>query len=913
MLSIGLVASSSTPNTVTDGGKQSHQTFSDIITLRQVTHSSKNSSSTTPHLELLFNPRVVTPESHHRVRRFSSIWRNPLTARLRNKLAPIRRSFVVTSRESSPQNNYHRMSQFVRNRLHNLGVSLNNKLRYKGRSIKEESLQQQQNLTVVASNVTLTNSTNSTDVFFNQTESNLIDRFIRRNDDSWPNRIDNDMPLNVSLKSSEDNAPYLSPTLNVIDLEPDKTKIAHNILVVRKSGKPASEHYTDADNSHDLLPTKLQTPAPVLVLSEIKSFGPNRETTIMTVQTTTSTTARPSLVDSDLEFVPFKNNHRPSVFMSLAKWKLKNKDKLITSTTAKMENSTPLPSSTVPKDQQVASTHLLIANSSSPVTKPSITKSTATESTIQWQSSFKSSMQPSTSTEFHTPSTKWSSTVASATRSKPTVRTTITSQSESVADLTTREQWSTVSALSQDDFWSSWSATENPMTTVFTSGNVTEFDLPVTRPSTDANESTQSWKTHNGDGVQSTNGWKDTAWSELITKRPLNATSTGDRSATTNTSTVSTGTLEDDDNSIELLKEYQYRQTNTPTTTHSTIIADKGTEKANFYLNNAHSQHHQHKQPQHSMNDAVVIFKNNHGRPRPRPISTSTSRPLSTTSKFITAKPPYVTDFFYPTTISVKKPAITAANIVAHRLKQPDEVQSASLTVLDPPFVPNSFMKLPLNTTIVHKNILVPMKEGRPKPSYPLRPTTQFPPVYPVVAGVSNWQIQTTPWILPSMTTSSPDILPVRNFTSEDFKMYTTSTPAPTPTKTIIKIISVRPIQSGSSSIDRVSIVHPSTSTTTAAPVATSSTSHRPPSYPVATAAGYVNAIYAPPMPVLMPSHSIDSSNQAGSVWVRPFRRLVNMIAPNQSSVGFMSLVRSVLYSLMVLILPPLALMSVFI
>jgi len=48
-------------------------------------------------------------------------------------------------------------------------------------------------------------------------------------------------------------------------------------------------------------------------------------------------------------------------------------------------------------------------------------------------------------------------------------------------------------------------------------------------------------------------------------------------------------------------------------------------------------------------------------------------------------------------------------------------------------------MKLPPNTTIVHSNLIVPAKPGRPNPATsPAITTTQYP-VYPVVAGITNW------------------------------------------------------------------------------------------------------------------------------------------------------------------------------
>ena len=952
---------------------QSPQPLSDIITFHHGRHlfvAENDSSTKLPILLSSSSVKVNTQQQSHRVRRLS-IWRNPLSAsKLRHRLVAIGRP--ITSRESKSPSAYTRLSQFVRNHLHNFNVSFaqNGKSHHKGRSIDIEKRQ----LIVTNETNSLNISKNSEKMFTNSTTNNgdPKDRLIARHDDTLLNQIDTDIAtVNVSSKSADQtNMPYLSPSLNVIDLEPYNTKIAHNILIVRKPGTS----FNNINNSIQNLPViTLSTPGPVIISSEIKNVNSNQNlpTNISTnsinaaVKIKSSSSIRD---DSILEFVSIKNNHRPSTFVSLAKWKLKNKDKLInTSTTeVKIETSTPaaaisnaLPWKRPQQQQVVSSNHHTVNPDLNVITTlvttrklPTYSPKPTTMSIISWSSSSTSPLSTTSIT-----------TVASASASMPTEsvssiklfsvnsnissssnssgnklsevnkfnHTLTNSQSELITNLTT------VSAMNEEDFWSSF-ATENPMTTMFTTGSVTEFDLPITQfSSTDSNKGTQSWEktnnsAHNSEGAQLTTGEKKTAWSgAIITSKPLGVNSTNNTASSATKTWTGPTSGKEDDNSIELLNEYQENkqslQTSISTGTHSLPIENKVDSEVNFYHNNGHQQYHEqkHQQMKHnvqknSMDDGVVIFKNNHNRPK-RPL-----RPLSTTNKYmqVTGKPPYITDFLYPTTISVKKPTITVANIVAHRVKQPDEVQSASLTVLDPPFVPDSFMQLPLNTTIVHKNILVPMRDGRPKPSYPSRPTTHFP-VYPVVAGVSNWQSQTTPWILPVMTTSSPDKLDglmsstqdKTNFsvTEEEFKWYTSTT---VPSKTISKVISVFPNKSYTvtSSIDRVGTTSKmATTTTTINPLlhATSSSTIRPASYPVATSSGYVNAIYAPPMPVFRPAHSLESGQAVSNWFLQPLNKLLNLIAPNQAgSVSFMSVIRSVLYTLMVMLLPPLALMSAF-
>lgn len=390
-------------------------------------------------------------------------------------------------------------------------------------------------------------------------------------------------------------------------------------------------------------------------------------------------------------------------------------------------------------------------------------------------------------------------------------------------------------------------------------------------------------------------------------------------------------------------------------------------------------------------NESIIVFKNNHIRPKQPIVNPQSSShyhhhhhhhlnghsgPNYSSKIRYTVRPPYATVFNYPTTkptiVPTRKTSISIANVIGLRVKQPEEIRSATLTVLDPPYVPNSLMQLPINTTILHKNILVPMKEGRPKPKYPTRPTTMFP-VYPVVAGVSNWQSQTTGWVMPAMTTSPPETLlglssanintslpsnehfdsinsaalvtknttslPVTLITKKIFKhpfnssslseaasSFTTSyhinkprlPPSPTTTKsTPINlasfVTSTTPIPATSSTTSTTtSTISPfaihsyhSPKTTSSTTTTTTTTTTRRPSI--------FHAINAPPMPIFRPSDSFVPENQIWNRWMSRLRKLWTTIQPNANgSVSLLTLLRSVIYSVMVVLLPPLALMTFF-
>uniref|UniRef100_T1KT20 Uncharacterized protein n=1 Tax=Tetranychus urticae TaxID=32264 RepID=T1KT20_TETUR len=89
-----------------------------------------------------------------------------------------------------------------------------------------------------------------------------------------------------------------------------------------------------------------------------------------------------------------------------------------------------------------------------------------------------------------------------------------------------------------------------------------------------------------------------------------------------------------------------------------------------------------------------------------------------------------------PAMIMGNKPPLKVTHVIASKNKEPDEVKSSILTVLDPH---GGSAHLPPNTSIVHRNVLVPYRPGRPKPSP--ASTTQYP-IYPILAGITNWPIQ---------------------------------------------------------------------------------------------------------------------------------------------------------------------------
>lgn len=80
----------------------------------------------------------------------------------------------------------------------------------------------------------------------------------------------------------------------------------------------------------------------------------------------------------------------------------------------------------------------------------------------------------------------------------------------------------------------------------------------------------------------------------------------------------------------------------------------------------------------------------------------------------------------------VSRPPLRVTSVQGTHHKEPDNVKSALLTVLDPP--PGSHRLHP-NTTIVHKTLIVPYKPGRPRPT---ASTVKPFPIYPMLAGITR-------------------------------------------------------------------------------------------------------------------------------------------------------------------------------
>jgi hypothetical protein len=340
--------------------------------------------------------------------------------------------------------------------------------------------------------------------------------------------------------------------------------------------------------------------------------------------------------------------------------------------------------------------------------------------------------------------------------------------------------------------------------------------------------------------------------------------------------------------------------------------------------------------------ETPIIFKNNHKKPitsmftrqklsteyattftTPSSLSTDNKSGFSEYSTLSTPliRPPYVTPISHQTSSlnsAIKRPPIKIMNVNSNKLKQPEEVLSLGITVLDPPYIPGSSMKLPVNTTIMHKNLIVPMKEGRPKPVFPIQTTTQFP-VYPIVAGITRWQTQTptNSWAFPTFTTNSPEKTDYTTVVSEpsdsSFETSVTAQSLHRPT-----IITSNPIMSEHSTSDHLS-GHAS-HIVTVTPIKGSDASNTASNTFIVThsaqtpkptsTTGYVNAIWAPPMPVISrPVQTAQQSVQSplAGGWFSPFTNLFSVDSPS-GVFSFLTILKTVLFTVLVLFLPPLTL-----
>ncbi|OTF69300.1 hypothetical protein BLA29_001943 [Euroglyphus maynei] len=692
-----------------------------------------------------------------------------------------------------------------------------------------------------------------------------VEKSLRRNDNDplWYNNDiitfeDYDQNDRTTVSSGNINDHLSSPTLNVIDDGMNNTKIAHNILLVHNKN------------------SKLQSnDKPMTTKFSIQNYAePNR-------------LLSPLMID-ELEFVPIKNNHRPSTMMSLAQWKQKHHQQQ-------------------QQQQNKNSTKPLVTSSPSPLNPLNPSKDhDGDEKDHQMPTSYaasSSSLFPST----HVPR------ISSQSPSITTTSSPFTSKSfdnrRSTVNIGHKSRIPTATTKAQL-LLTNWPSMKQTTTTTTSMTNHTtmaqqqQFISTTIKPRHEGNEHMATWSGH-GDDYHG----------QLITSNPINMDEDGDPSATLITENQSTTLINMpdrgttiDENSYEMLKEFNEQLMQINRTTLNPI---------DLYNNDNNGE----KQEPKIDDPSIIVFKNNHIKPfRRKPI---TQKPV--TSRY-TGRPPYATIFNYPTTTAMppRRTSISFSNVAAVRVKQPEEIKSATLTVLDPPYPSSGIIQLPINTTIIHNNLLVPMKEGRPKPKYPLRTTTPYP-IYPIMTG-NHWHSQQTttpPWFMTTVTTNAPDRFDIdemiavpsenNNYTiiQDDYNIFattsssyniTTTTSSPS-TVEITKKISKSPT---------VYTYRPQKPTTT------STTTPKPSSHqPYKKRPSMFHAINAPPMPIIRPPASIVQSNHLFFTNVMSrLRKLWTSAMPNPmsgSSQSIIGLLRSTVYSLMVMLLPPIALMTFFV
>lgn len=415
----------------------------------------------------------------------------------------------------------------------------------------------------------------------------------------------------------------------------------------------------------------------------------------------------------------------------------------------------------------------------------------------------------------------------------------------------------------------------------------------------------------------------------------------------------------------------------------STMLDQQGANRKK--PNQSQSNHHQHFSSTTSTIQPPIVVTAN--------LTPGSSIHSSSSSAFATS---------VSSSSNPKRPPIRITHVNSNKVKQPDRVHSPPLMVMDPPFVPGLAMKLPPNTTVIHSNLIVPLKPGRPHLTQPTT-TTQYP-VYPVVAGVSNWPTQPaaaqwatqpspaqwatqatpTQWFQdpyqhsqhqpvtiatwnpfqvtsPTTTTTSnptfifdhnlPQVISETNGNTIDKPIFfdeiffdtvtpqssiihrpstsTVATPTSKPTKAppqqslqagqsqqstsivsppkkpspTMQVVTVTPIK-GSNEF----IVHTTTPHSAPPVPASSQTSYQSrPSHQTSTP-GYVNAIWAPPMPSRpFGTQSHRPLQSTSSSWLSP---ILNMFAvENPGGVfGFVTILKTVLFTVLVMFLPPLTL-----
>lgn len=292
--------------------------------------------------------------------------------------------------------------------------------------------------------------------------------------------------------------------------------------------------------------------------------------------------------------------------------------------------------------------------------------------------------------------------------------------------------------------------------------------------------------------------------------------------------------------------------------------------------------------------------------------SVFTEVPTMASVQTITGGPTYTFRPPYVTTISHKRPTgMKIMTVNANRIRQPEEIYHEGITVLDPPFLSNHPNKLPPNTTIIHKNLIVPMKDGRPKPVYPMSSTTQFP-VYPIVAGITKWHTASTPqWILPMVTTTAPEHVMTSALTTTE----TTSSDSPMTAESVNRpvVVTGHPLHSMSTqhtpphssqlvTVTPVKTSHPTHSSSTF--LVTSHSSPRPST----STQGYVNAIWAPPMPNVPMTRPVQGVQASQSSWWSPISNVFSVESGHGSMFSMMNVMRTVFFTILVFFLPPMTL-----
>lgn len=302
--------------------------------------------------------------------------------------------------------------------------------------------------------------------------------------------------------------------------------------------------------------------------------------------------------------------------------------------------------------------------------------------------------------------------------------------------------------------------------------------------------------------------------------------------------------------------------------------------------------------------------------------TTTTQIPIIYTES-TTLKPQFITTTLSHISSSiVKRPPIKINHISGTNIKQPEQVQSSIINFFDHTLRPGFSSRYPPNTTIVHKNILVPIKPGRP--TTPTTTTTVFP-VYPVVAGITSWPVPTTiQW--PRPTTASPITLPTfivpQTDTNETISSAGSITDKPTidcnnnttdqmtsqsiaqPTTIVTVSDSLKPIISSSTlNPHRYPTQHSQNAhIVTVTPIKLSSSS----TFLVtqSTQRPVVNAIWAPPPPVPIETSTFSSyptttrrpkppQGSLVSSWLSPFTSIFDF----GQSFSFLNILRSILYT----------------